>query len=218
MDGDERAVVVRRVGRVGVRDAADLEILDLDAALTQQGEHGLHAHGVRILDVEREIGALARELELQPDEHQLDHEHDERGKGRALDIARAAGEADDGCGPEPGGRGQALDALVARDDDRACADEADAGDDLRAETRDVGKQMQGEQQVLARERGDGGAEADEDVRAEARGAALRLALGTDHAAADDGQRQPDENGPEAQGADGVKTVQHGTASFLRSLR
>ena len=63
-----------------------------------------------------------------------------------------------------------------------------------------------------------GAEADEDVRAEARGAALRLALGADHAAADDGQRQPDENGPEAQGADGVKTMQHGTASFLRSLR
>ena len=38
------------------------------------------------------------------------------------------------------------------------------------------------------------------------------------AAADDGQRQPDENGPEGQGADGVKTMQHGTASFLRSLR
>lgn len=90
-----------------------------------------------------------------------------------------------------------LTRLVARDDDRACADEADAGDDLRAETRDVGKQVQGEQQVLARERGDGGAEADEDVRAEACGAALRLALGADHAAADDGQRQPDENGPEA---------------------
>ena len=218
VDGDERAVVVRRVGRVGVRDAADLETFDLDAALAQQGEHGLHAHGVRVLDVEREVGVLARELELQPDEHQLDHEHDERGKGRALDIARAAGEADDGRGPEPGGRGQALDALVARDDDRASADEADAGDDLRAEARNVGKQMQGEQQVLARERGDGGAEADEDVRAEARGAALRLALGADHAAADDGQRQPDENGPEAQGADGVKTMQHGTASFLRSLR
>ena len=87
-----------------------------------------------------------------------------------------------------------------------------------APRRDVGKQMQGEQQVLACERGDGGAEADEDVRAEARGAALCLALGADHAAADDGQRQPDENGPEAQGADGVKTMQHGTASFLRSLR
>ena len=173
---------------------------------------------MRILDVEREIGALARELELQPDEHQLDHEHDERGKDRALDIARAAGEADDGCGPEPGGRGQALDALVARDDDRACADEADAGDDLCAETRDVGKQMQGEQKVLACERGDGSTEADEDVRAEARGAALCLTLGADHAAADDGQRQPDENGPETQGADGVKTMQHGTASFLRSLR
>lgn len=111
-----------------------------------------------------------------------------------------------------------LTRLVARDDDRARADEADAGDDLRAETRDVGKQVQGEQQVLACERGDGSTEADEDVRAEARGAALRLALGADHAAADDGQRQPDENGPEAQGSDGIKTMQHGTASFLRSLR
>ena len=173
---------------------------------------------MRVLDVEREVGVLARELELQPDEHQLNHEHDERGKGRALDIARAAGEADDGRGPEPGGRGQALDALVARDDDRASADEADAGDDLRAEARNVGKQMQGEQQVLARERGDGGAEADENVCAKTRGTALDLALCADQTAADDSQRQAGEDRPEGQGADGVKTMQHGTASFLRSLR
>ena len=74
VDGDERAVVVRRVGRVGVRDAADLETFDLDAALAQQGEHGLHAHGVRVLDVEREVGVLARELELQPDDFSLTNE------------------------------------------------------------------------------------------------------------------------------------------------
>ena len=217
MDGDERAVVVRRVGGVAVRNAADLEIVDADAALTQQGEHGLHAHGVRVLDVEREIGALAREPGLQPHEHHLDQQHDGRGEDGTLGIARAADKADDGRGPESGGGGQALDALVARDDDRARADKADAGDDLRAETRDVVIQVL-EEQVLARERRDGGAEADENVRAEARRPALDLALCADQTAADDGQRQAGEDRPEGHITDGIKTMQHGTASFLRSLR
>lgn len=111
VDGDERAVVVRRVGGVAVRDAADLEVVDADAALTQQGEHGLHAHGVRVLNVEREIGALAREPGLQPHEHHLDQQHDGRGEDGTLGIARAADKADDGRGPESGGGGQTLDAL-----------------------------------------------------------------------------------------------------------
>lgn len=110
-----------------------------------------------------------------------------------------------------------LTRLVARDDDRARADKADAGDDLRAETRDVVIQVL-EEQVLACERRDGGAEADENVRAEARRPALDLALCADQTAADDGQRQTDEDRPEGHITDGIKTMQHGTASFLRSLR
>ncbi|MEI3161532.1 MAG: hypothetical protein V8S57_07210, partial [Oscillospiraceae bacterium] len=134
---DERAVVVRRVGGVAVRDAADSRLSMRMLRSRSRASDGLHAHGVRVLNVEREIGALAREPGLQPHEHHLDQQHDGRGEDGTLDVARAADKTDDGRGPESGGGGQTLDALVARDDDRARADKADAGDDLRAETRDV---------------------------------------------------------------------------------
>ena len=77
-----------------------------------------------------------------------------------------------------------IDALAVCDDDGARADEAYAGDDLRAETGNVRIEIELKVEELACKRGYRRAEADEDMRAEACRTALVRALDTDDAAAD----------------------------------
>ena len=84
--------------------------------------------------------------------------------------------------------------LPLGNDDRTGADEADAGNNLRAQTRHISKIMHIQIQILTRQRGDGRADADEDVRAEAGRAALVRALDTDNAAADERAGQTHEHG------------------------
>ena len=59
-------------------------------------------------------------------------------------------------------------------------------------------------QILTRQRGDGRADADEDVRAEAGRAALVRALDTDNAAADERAGQTHEHGKRRHVAQAVK--------------
>ncbi len=97
-----------------------------------------------------------------------------------------------------------FDALPLGNDDGARTDEADTRNNLCTEARHIGKIVHMQIQILARERGDGGAEADEDVRAEARGAALVRALDTDNAAADERTGQTHEHGKRRHVAQAVK--------------
>lgn len=124
----------------------------------------------------------------------LGKEYDCGREDRALDEACAAGKADDGRGPQSGGGGKALDLTAACDNDRAGADEADAGDDLRSESADIGVKPEAEQQVLAGQRRYCRAQADQNVRAEAGRAALYLALGADDRAAYERKQQAQRHG------------------------
>ena len=123
----------------------------------------------------------------------------------ALVEAAAKGEADDGRGPETSCRGQTLDALPLGNDDGARTDEANTRNNLCTEARHICKIVHIQIQILTRQRGDGRADADEDVRAEAGRAALVRALDTDNAAADERAGQTHEHGKRRHVAQAVKT-------------
>ena len=94
--------------------------------------------------------------------------------------------------------------MLPGDNDGTGADEADTCHHLRAQTGHIGKVVQIQIQVLAGQRGDGRADADEDVRAEAGRAALVRALDTDNAAAHERAGQTHEHGKRRHVAQAVK--------------
>ena len=112
----------------------------------------LYADRVRVLDIEVHVVYLIDEAVLHFNEQQLRHKHHDRCKYGTLDISRAADKTDYCRGPESRRGGKTLDALALGDDYRARAYEADTGYDLRAETRDVGKHVHGQKQILAGQR------------------------------------------------------------------
>ena len=123
---------------------------------------------------------------LDAEEHGEDEERDERGGDRQRVEAGAGRHADGGVDPDGGGGGQAADVTLSAQD-RAAAEKADAGDDLRRDARRIAAVRFGQ---LDRDQGEGrGAERDQRVRAEAGGALTDLALRAEHRAEHGGEQQ-----------------------------
>ena len=74
--------------------------------------------------------------------------------------------------------------MLPGDNDGTGADEADAGNNLRAQTRHISKIMHIQIQILTGQRGDRCTDTDEDMGAEACRTTLVRALDADDAAAD----------------------------------
>jgi len=121
---------------------------------------------------------------LQPREHLLCQHDKAGGQNAALIKAAAERQTDDSRGPQSGRRCQSLHILPFGDDDRTGTDEADSGNNLRAQTRHISEIMHIQIQILTGQRGDRCTDADEDMRAEACRTALVRALDADDAAAD----------------------------------
>src|SRR2546427_224604 len=129
--------------------------------------------------------ALARHDQLhaaQPLEHE---EHEQGGADRLEVESRAQRDPDRRDHPDRGGTGQPHH-HAARVQDRSGADEPDARDDLRGHPgRDVVPRRHGDGELRVQD----GAEADQDIRPEARGLPAELALQTDRAAEDGAERE-----------------------------
>ena len=193
-------------------------MLHLHALLLIQPEDAGEAVAAGVFHEKVHFGRVAQDAELQAGEEQLCHQDEDGGKQAALVESGTQGQTDDGGGPQAGGGGQTLHPLAAGDDDGAGADEADAGDDLCAQTGQVGGVVHHQAQVLAGEGGDGSAQTDEDVGAEAGGAALELALDADDAAADESQKHTQQNGTEGKVPHRIKQRHHSNGtSFQISL-
>ena len=120
------------------RERSSWKRLDLDAELLDRGQHRLRARAARQLDLERSLlrpGAQEQAVGEDPQRPEAD-EHDGRREHRRRVVAGADGHADRGHRPERRGGRQPAD-REALADDRAGAEEADAGDDLRGDARRV---------------------------------------------------------------------------------
>ena len=168
--------------------ACDLHILELEARNAEQVEYPVQTFLVAVFHIQVDLGRMIEDAVFQLGKIQLRQQDDDRAAQAALVKAAADRKADDCSRPQAGRGGQPLDALLPCDYDRARADEADAGDDLRAEARHVGVVVHVQVQELAGHGGHRSAEADQDMRAEARRAALVRALQPDQAAAEHGEQ------------------------------
>ena len=184
--------------------ARNLDVQDFNIAAAVELKHIIQTVLALVFHIQIDLRHIFEHAVLDTREHKLG-EHDEHGReNAALVEAAAKGEADDGRGPETSRRGQTLDALPLGNDDGARTDEADTRNNLCTEARHICKIVHIQIQILTRQRGDGRADADEDVRAEAGRAALVRALDTDNAAADERAGQTHEHGKRRHVAQAVK--------------
>jgi hypothetical protein len=171
--------------------------LDADTVVRQDLEH---ARGVPVGDqvdvgLDEVVADRRHELRADPPQQDEDDQHEERRDDRAQEEAGAGGHADRRDDPQRrGGRDAANGDALA--DDRARAEEPDARDDLRGDSRRVGllSVRGGElrESVGGDEGEQRGAEADERVGAQAGDLVARGPLEADDAAQDHGREQPDD--------------------------
>src|SRR5262245_5845491 len=108
---------------------------DRDSGLRENFEE-LRGGRTRIGEDQRDLSPALIVLVLEAAQHRERHDADQR-RRRAQDVhARAGGEPDGGHQPETGGGRQSLDAGTGPED-RAAAEESDAGDDRRRDARGV---------------------------------------------------------------------------------
>ena len=173
---------------------------DLDPELLERCQHrgrgGLRFEIHLELAAVRPVAHAARHDPQRPETHERDHGRDH---GRPVEAGPAR-HADRGHEPQRRRRRQAAD-REALADDRAGADEADAGDDLRRDARrierdaarlrkrEVAPGVRGDEREQRRSHGD------EHVRAEARFPLAQLALDADDAAERGRRGEPYEDLP-----------------------
>ncbi len=155
------------------------------------------SHQRRLVPARSRFGRR-RVLELQLPLHGLAEDQQGEGDGDGdhggRPLAGAAGDPQGGDHPDGGGGGEAVDAVVGLvAQDHAAAQEADA----RHDALDGAEHGRGVRagEVEARHGDEGGAQADEPVRAHARGLAAQLPVEADGAADERGRREAEEDQP-----------------------
>ena len=168
----------------------------------QRGTFGIQVKSVNaynksfellVNDLKRYKKNKYRVILFQAGEDKLRQQNDHRCGQRRLHEARTAAKTHDGVRPKACRRRQALDLPTLGNDDRTRADKADARNDLCAKSRHIGIKSQLQRQILAGQRGHCRAETDQNMRTEACGTALSLALNTNKTAANDRKDQSDGN-------------------------
>src|SRR5262245_2980983 len=169
---------------------------DRDSGLREGAQDSRRAR-TRIGKDQRDLSPDLIVLVLEAAQHRERHDADEH-RRRAQDVhARAGGEPDGGHQPEAGGGRQSLDAGTGPED-RAAAEESDAGDDGRRDARGVDVHeivlavVLEIDEVRRHEHERGRRERHDEMRAEACRPAVDVALVADDAAERGPDNQPDQ--------------------------